>query len=424
MPFENIKMRIIGFYNKPSQRMKPEENETDLAVTLAGLLKISFKTLTDNAEVDAIFRSVLQGNCVFILKGDNGSLYAYQPSMNIARISDVKYSKSAITQVPLIYKGWFYPGEEIPLIKEKEKKDVDKKTHSKSRYTITTSGDDFLLTDINNKRTLPLDWDKNNYISISNLNKLISHRWSSLYEYQTSEDCDGCDGYDYSNCDMSRCKNDCEHCGGRKHICNNSCFNHRYASALRIWVDETEATNLIQPLLKKLKEANSPHCKQYKELFNEIEPKLEPLRFELSLFTDCWSSNFGGYNDLRDELYIYEKLAHARDKAKTETPFSLYGLKVSPSNVKFTRHGFLFWHKWHLESTGEAYDYNADRFVRFDLKLAALNESEVAQIQSYIYNGDSERLSSLLIRKALIIKRNISHYDLVPPIIKRQEIIE
>lgn len=210
----NQKLRIIGFYNKVGQKINKERTEPEAADKLAELLQKSFKSLIDNPSVDDVFRSVLKGNSVFILKGENNELYAYCPHNNIARISNVKYVKQEVTAAPLIYKGWFIPGQEIPLIQAKNTK-PRQTTKGQSPFIIARSGSDFLIT--HNNQTLPLDWSEDNYISFSDLRALVSHKYIRLETYNTKDRCGDCDGYDYSNCDMDRCKNDCETCGGRRY---------------------------------------------------------------------------------------------------------------------------------------------------------------------------------------------------------------
>jgi hypothetical protein len=93
--------------------MKEETEKTDQAQALATLLKVSFNSLMNDENVDAVFKSVLKGNTVFVLKDENANLIAYYPHRNIVRVTDVIYNKKNITLVPLMYKNWFLPGESI-----------------------------------------------------------------------------------------------------------------------------------------------------------------------------------------------------------------------------------------------------------------------------------------------------------------------
>lgn len=271
----NFKMRLIGFYNKIGQNMVPEALFVEDAETLAPLFSKSFDSLISNPGVDDVFKSVIKGNSVFILKGENGKLYAYYPSKNIARISKVRYNKQDVTVVPLTYKGWFIPGDDIPIINREGRTNKSNGRTQNKKYVISRSGSDFLISD--GKKILPLDWSEDKYISFNNLKALLSSKWVTLVEFETNSQCDDCDGYDYSNCDMSRCKDDCESCSGRRYICNNSCFYHRYDSALRISINQNELFDIINPILIRLKDANVPHSANYKEIYSEIKSDLDHI---------------------------------------------------------------------------------------------------------------------------------------------------
>ena len=78
----------------------------------------------------------------------------------------------------------------------------------------------------------------------------------------SDDECEDCDGYDYSDCDMNRCKDDCEHCGGRQYVCNDSCFYHRYKTCLKIISDNSlieEELKEGMDLLHKISAPNSKH---------------------------------------------------------------------------------------------------------------------------------------------------------------------
>ena len=94
MNFKN-KVRMIGFYNKPNQNMKKEDKYVEEAKELSKLLRISFDYLINNEDVDAIFKSVILSNSVFILKDENNNLLAYYPLKGISRLSNVVYNKEA-----------------------------------------------------------------------------------------------------------------------------------------------------------------------------------------------------------------------------------------------------------------------------------------------------------------------------------------
>ena len=116
----NIKMRIIGFYMSDNQFMRSEAVLPEKAEELANLLRSTFDTILENRYVDENMRVILNGNTVFILKGENGWLFGYYPKYNIARIYNVRYDKSAVTPMPDSYKRWFYPGERFHMYRPSE----------------------------------------------------------------------------------------------------------------------------------------------------------------------------------------------------------------------------------------------------------------------------------------------------------------
>ena len=116
----NVKMRFIGYYMSEDQFMRSEEVLPEKAEKLANLLKSTFETILENRYVDDNMRAVLNGNTVFILKGENGWLYGYYPKYNIARIYNVRYDKTAVTPMQNSFKRWFYPGDRFHLYRPKQ----------------------------------------------------------------------------------------------------------------------------------------------------------------------------------------------------------------------------------------------------------------------------------------------------------------
>lgn len=112
------KFRLIGFYNKPNQNMYEELVFVEEATELAKLLGSSINSIVSNNKTDSLFRSIIKSNTIFIFKNEDNELAAYYPYKGIARLSDVRYEKKDINQVPLKYKRWFFPGENIKLILE------------------------------------------------------------------------------------------------------------------------------------------------------------------------------------------------------------------------------------------------------------------------------------------------------------------
>ena len=111
----DMKIRLLGYYSKPNQILYPETEREQEAKELAPLLEASVNSLLLNPETDEEIRRVIQVPTVFIFKDENGSLVAYYTRDKIARLTNVVFNKSRITQVPLKYKAWFNPGEEIML---------------------------------------------------------------------------------------------------------------------------------------------------------------------------------------------------------------------------------------------------------------------------------------------------------------------
>jgi cupin superfamily acireductone dioxygenase involved in methionine salvage len=115
-----VKMRFIGYYMSDDQFMRTESVYVDKAEELASLLQRTFNSLLQNRFVDEEMRNVLEGNTVFILKGEDNHLYGYYPKYNVARITNVRYIKTDVTPMPLTYKRWFKPGECLKLIKPRD----------------------------------------------------------------------------------------------------------------------------------------------------------------------------------------------------------------------------------------------------------------------------------------------------------------
>ena len=115
-----IKMRFIGYYMSDDQFMRTESVYVEKAEELALLLQKTFNSLLQNRFMDEEMRKVLEGNTVFILKGEDKHLYGYYPKYNVARITNVRYIKTDVTPMPLAYKRWFVPGERLKLITPRE----------------------------------------------------------------------------------------------------------------------------------------------------------------------------------------------------------------------------------------------------------------------------------------------------------------
>lgn len=363
------KVRLIGYYNKPNQTMGDEQEYEEEAIQLAQLLAVSFCSL--NKKVDPVFRSILHGNTVFLLKSEENELFAYYPYKNIARITKVVYNKKYITPIPYDYKSWFIPGDEI-WVKERSDERKPPKIIKPQQYTVTTAGSDFLIT-IQGKHTLPLNWSKNTYISIKDLSTLIADSWVYLSEYETEKECGDCDGYDYSNCDYSRCKGDCETCGGRRYICNNSCFNHRYKKALKIGLNWEKINEELNPLFDILSRVMQPNDPQDTHLLAEYSKPLQTAYSHCKYLSQYFPASTNSLGKFVKRMNYCEKLNKAREDIHNKTLLTLYigSLKVfcvNRDDVRCANHA-LFWKKYHIETIRKTYNLINDSFVSFDYKL-------------------------------------------------------
>ena len=111
------RFRLLGYYHFPNQVMKPETEFVEEAKELARLLTSSINSLLTNSETDEYLKSIIKDGAVFIFKDEQSRLYGFFSKDNTARLSNVKYNKTAITQAPLKYKAWFFPGRPIRLYK-------------------------------------------------------------------------------------------------------------------------------------------------------------------------------------------------------------------------------------------------------------------------------------------------------------------
>lgn len=140
-----------------------------------------------------------------------------------------------------------------------------------SELRITSVGSDIIV--FLGKIGRPLDISEENRITFSFLYKFLVHPWIYLEEYDTDEGCGNCDGYSYANCDMNRCKNDCEHCGGRRYICNNSCFYHRYDYAFEIKYNDEYLKDIdkVRPFVHQI---IKPFCPNWSEIYEENKSEI------------------------------------------------------------------------------------------------------------------------------------------------------
>lgn len=359
----DFEMRLIGYYNKPKQDMKPEEEKIGDAQTLAELLGKTFKKLAFSANNDSVFLSILKGNTVFILKDKDGYLYAYYPYKQIARLTNVKYVKGDVNPIPLKYKDWFIPGRELSL-------------RNKRKYTISKSGRDILI--IRGNRVLPLDWSEDKTLTFADLYKVLDDPWVTLIE--ETLDCGDCDGYDYSKCDKFECDLDCEFCKRnprRRNICNDSCFYHRYNTAVYISINTSIVENDLKPYRKFMSDVMQPHSL----LANEVLWSDKYSSWLQEMTDRCSFLSFYRHEQCLDDFIKQvehcNKLQNARFTSKgKKIEIKVKGeaiYKVLVSDIKIKKHGFLFWKDWHFESDGKVYEFYSDSFVLFDFLLTSYN---------------------------------------------------
>lgn len=245
----DIKLKLVGYYSGEKQNMYPEKRFVEEAANLNELLEKTFQQTfsgegeTVSEDVATFYESFLK-DCVYIFKDENKNLYAWFRAKHIARISQVKYDRNSIIPIPIEFQSWFVLGEPIQR-NEAANRSIDKNNSQEivlydtndnkhvfqeKDLIITTAGSDLLI--LLNKRRYALSQKKR--ITIKDLKKLILHRWSYLQEFSTNSLCGDCDGWDYSHCDMDRCRNECDGCGGRRYICDKRCFNNRYDTCVQI----------------------------------------------------------------------------------------------------------------------------------------------------------------------------------------------
>ena len=123
MSTENLKLRMLGYYKAEHPNMYPESKEIEFANELSEKLVSSFDSIDDEND-DLDFAEALK-NYVFILRDRDFNLYAFWPKEGIVRITDVAFNSKSLTPLPVEYKVWFTPGENI-LINEVQKKDTQK----------------------------------------------------------------------------------------------------------------------------------------------------------------------------------------------------------------------------------------------------------------------------------------------------------
>lgn len=387
-------LRILGFYNNPNQILHPESKYVSECEKLSIKLEKSFNSLLSNPNIDSLFRSIISSNAVFILKNKRNILVAYSPSTKISRISNVVYNKEAITSAPYPYKAWFIPGENIDINQKVNKVNNEHADNKKHNFIIGTSGSDFLIT--YNNRTLPLNISEDKYISIGNLRNLLNHDWVCLCTYNTSLDCEGCDGYDYSYCDMDRCKNDCDSCGGRRYICNNGCFNHRYGEAIKLVSYDDKILAEIAKVEPILDQIIKPHSNNAQKLYslhvNEFD-KVQTKGYEIHDYVSL-PSVFWDYNSKLKMCKVLQQMrAHP-----SITFVRILNYYVDFENIEFIEDSFLFFFckSWYIHTKEFCYDVNQDKFVKFNIKLEFPNKAVRKDLENAFQNKRTSIITDIV----------------------------
>lgn len=322
----DYKIHLIGYYTSPRQNMAEEQTRVEEAKELATLLGRTFSTINTSIIKDEKFVEALSAKTVFIFNDEQKNLYAYYPIKGIARLTNVVYDRKSINPAPFEVKGWFVPGSILAIGNRSNSYQANKERKHKKTFTVvrhTGESEEYPFSDLHisnvrsdiliffNKRTLPLDISEDTRVSFSLLYKIIGHPWIYLEEYDTDDNCGDCNGYDYSNCDMNRCKNDCESCGGRRYICNNSCFNYRYDYALKLYHTDAykEAIGKVYPYLGEILEPNN---REWRRIYEEHKKEIDKVEDSCQYLTYC-SYTDGEVTAFLNNCFKMRRLIHYRD---------------------------------------------------------------------------------------------------------------
>ena len=147
---DNIKIRLLGYYSFPNQKMNPESERVEEANKLAPLFESSILSLYKNPETDEELKKAIESPTVFVFKDEEGNLCAYFTKDKTVRITGVEYNRRVIKQVSLKYKAWFYPGQRINLIQQNSDEIDHVSTETRRKPTISVKKE---KTTNNNTRT-------------------------------------------------------------------------------------------------------------------------------------------------------------------------------------------------------------------------------------------------------------------------------
>lgn len=372
----NFKIQLLGYYNKENQCMNPEQKYVQEAETLVKLLSKSFDGLT--SDMESSFSAALRGDAVFIFRNHYGDLFAYYPCKQLARITNVKYNSQDIIKVKRAYKNWFIPGKKF-IIDKNAVNEVPFKTLSGKNYMIGICPDSIYLNrddyyiKIGNS-VYAIYWDET--ICMDDLKALILHKWIYLRESKMSDYCGDCNGWDYSGCDMDRCREDCDGCGGRRYKCNNSCFNKRHKIAITLCLRSLTIKKEIQEGLNILDKISKPFSTEADTLWKNSQPLFTSLKKNYQFI----QNQFGDIDIMQKFLQKLENTAtlqymrHRKEplieiKVYKEEIISRYIIPLSSLRVEQSFNGILWFKQLNTTMSFNTYDYVSDTFVREEYHL-------------------------------------------------------
>ena len=372
----NLPIQLLGFYNKINQHMHPEQIHVKDAETLAQLLSKSFAGLQSN--VNSSFSAALRGDAVFIFRNNKGDLYAYHPCQGIARITDVRYDSKHILKVKRAYKKWFIPGEPF-IINKKAPNGVLFDTLSDKSYmvdiypnSIYRNRDDYYIKLGTSSYAIYFD----DVIGLDDLKTLILHKWICLSETKMSEYCGDCDGWDYSGCDMDRCREDCNGCGGRKYKCNNSCFNYRHKIAITLCLRALTIKKELYEAIKILDEICKPHSMNADDLWETYQPLFASLEDNCKYIQQYFARNDDMQNFLNklDEAFELQNARHSKSQLIEIKEYELrkttsFKIPVSDVNIEQYTTGLLWSKKIHTKISFNTYDHLSDTYIDKEYSL-------------------------------------------------------
>ena len=107
-----LELRLLGFYNKPNQKMYPEAERVEEAQILAEQLDVSFKDALSKFDEEAPLVRAYD-TAVLIFRDKEKNLYAFFPRERIARLTNVVYNKYNVIKSEGEFRCWFHPGEDF-----------------------------------------------------------------------------------------------------------------------------------------------------------------------------------------------------------------------------------------------------------------------------------------------------------------------